>query len=138
MLVARFVFAQQQQMIRLAVQLIDPVEAGAGRHIELAADDGLDPRLFCGLVKIHASVHHAVIGDGDGGLSQLLQPLHQRLDAAGAVEKTELRMQMKMNEGRHAFSSSLSATRRRRRLLRPGRERGVGLSAHSSLRERSG
>ena len=71
----------------LIVQLVDLVKAAAGRHIQLTADDGLDPGLFGGLVEIHAAVHDTVIGDGNGGLSQFLHPLHQRAQTAGAVQQ---------------------------------------------------
>ena len=86
-LVALLVFAQQNQVPRLIVQLVHLVKPGAGRHVQLAADDGLDPRLFGGLVEIHAAVHDAVVGDGHRGLAQLLDPLHQRTQAAGAIQQ---------------------------------------------------
>ena len=56
----------------VAVDLIYLVKTGAGGHIHLTADDGLDARLFCSLIKLHAAVHHAVVGAGNGGLSALL------------------------------------------------------------------
>ncbi len=86
-LVAGHVFAQQHQMPGLIVQLVDLIKAAAGGNVQLTADDGLDPGLFGGLVEIHAAVHHAVVGDGNGGLSQLLHPLHQRAQTAGAVQQ---------------------------------------------------
>ena len=86
-LVAGHVFTQQNQMPGLIVQLVDLVKAAAGSHVQLAADDGLDPGLFGGLVEIHAAVHDAVVCNGNGGLSQLLHPLHQRAQTAGAVQQ---------------------------------------------------
>ena len=90
--VALHAFAQEDQMEGVGIQLIDPVKARPRRHIKLAADDGLDAGLFCRLVKIHAAIHDAVVRDGAGRLPQLLEPLHQRVDAAGAVQKAVFRM----------------------------------------------
>ena len=96
--VARLVHAQQHQMPRLAVQLVHLVEPGAGRDVHLTADDRVDALRLAGAVKIHAAVHHAVVGDGDAGLAQLLHPLGQRIDAARAVQQGILRMHMKMGK----------------------------------------
>ena len=39
----------------VAVDFVDLIEAGAGGHIDLAADDGLDARLFGGLIELRHS-----------------------------------------------------------------------------------
>ena len=72
-------------MIGAVVHLMDPVEAGPGGHIDLAADDGLDALLLGCPVKIHRPVHDPVVGDGHGGLPQGLGPGHQAVNPAGAV-----------------------------------------------------
>ena len=94
--VALFVPAQEHQVGEGGVKLVDLLKAGAapGGHIDLAADDGLDPRLPAGPVKVDRPVHDAVIGDGYRVLPQLLHPLHQLFDPAGSVQKGKFRMQM--------------------------------------------
>ena len=64
------VFTQQHQMVSLVVKPMYLVEPGAGRHVDLAADDRLDPVFFAGPVKVHRAVHHAMVGDGHRLLPQ--------------------------------------------------------------------
>ena len=90
--VTHLVFAQQNQVPGLTVQLVDTVKPGPGRHIDLAADDRLDALRLAGAVKINDPIHSAVVGDSHGGLSQLLHPLHQLGDTAGPVQKGIFRM----------------------------------------------
>ena len=94
--IARLVFAQQHQVLGLVVHAVDPVGHGAGRHIDLAADDGLDARRLGRAVKVNDAVHDAVVRDRHGGLSQLGSPLDKLPDAAGAVEQAVFRMHMKV------------------------------------------
>ena len=100
-LIAGVVFAEQHQMIRLRIQLVDPVEARAARHIDLAPDDRLDPVLFRRAVKIDHAVHDAVVGDGDGLLPLPAHGFHQAADPAGSVQQAVFRMKMQMNESAH-------------------------------------
>ena len=83
--VAGLVFAQQNQVV-VAVDFIYLIKAGTGGNIDLTADNGLDARLFSGFIKLHTTVHHAVVGAGNGGLSTLLHPLHQLVDTASTVQ----------------------------------------------------
>ena len=85
--VARLVFAQQDQVGIVVVAAVLLVAEIARRHIDLAADDRLDARAAAGLVEGDCAVHHAVIGDRDGALSQLFDALGQRVGPAGAVEQ---------------------------------------------------
>ena len=97
-MIARLVFAQEHQMIALAVECVDLVKARARRDIDLAADDGLDARRLCRLVKVDHAVHIAVVGDGDRRLSQLLHARDEVADAARAVEQAELGMNMEVDK----------------------------------------
>ena len=106
--VARLVFAQQDEVAGRAVQLVDPVEAGAGGHIDLTADDGLDPLRLAGPVKVDDAVHVAVVGNGDGGLAQLLDPLGQLRDAAGPVQEGVFGVDVQVGEGHGGTSFFLS------------------------------
>ena len=83
------------------VKLVDLLKAGAapGGHIDLAADDGLDPRLPAGPVKVDCPVHDAVIGDGYRVLPQLLHPLDQQGNAAGPVQQGIFGMDMQVDKG---------------------------------------
>ena len=83
-------------MARLVVHAIYPIVARARRHIDLAADNRLDSRLFGGLVEINAAVHIAVVRDCDCLLSQLFDPVHDLADAARTVEQAEFCVHMQM------------------------------------------
>jgi len=85
----------------LGVVLVDLLEAGAppGGHVDLAADDGLDPRRLAGPVEVHRAVHDPVVRDGYGGLAQLPDPLCQTVDAAEAVQEAVFGVDVKVNEG---------------------------------------
>ncbi len=83
-----------------------PVEAGAGGHVRLDPEDGLDaprPRL---LVEVQGSEHDPVVGEPHGRHAQLLGLLEDaggsRLggdgDAGEAVEEGELGVRVKMDE----------------------------------------
>ncbi len=82
----------------VAVDLVDLIETGAGGNVDFAPDDGLDARLFGRLIKLHAAVHHAVVGTGNGGLAALLHPIHQLIDAACAIQQAVFRMDMEVGK----------------------------------------
>jgi hypothetical protein len=63
------------------------IEPAARRHINFAADDGLDAFLAGGLVKINHPMHRAVIGDRERGEFQFVGLVHQAIEAAGAIEQ---------------------------------------------------
>ena len=109
--VAFLVFAQQHQVPGLAVEAVDTVAHAARGHIDLAADDGAYAGGLGGLVKINDAVHNAVVRDGHGVLPQRLDPLHDRADAACAVEQAVFGMDVKMNEC-HSYSFASSTNLR--------------------------
>ena len=94
--VALLVAAQQHQVREGGVVLVDLLKAGAapGRHIDLAADDRLHPRILAGPVEVDDAVHDPVVGDGNRLLADVLYPLHQLFDAAGPVQQGKLSMQV--------------------------------------------
>ena len=59
-------------------------------EVGLEADDRLDPVLAAGLVEVDGAVHHAVVGEAQGRLSELRRAGRHRLDLAGAVEQRVL------------------------------------------------
>ena len=97
--VARLVLAQQNQVGIVVVAAVLLVRHAARGDVDLAADDGLHARLAAGLVKGHGAEHHAVIGQRDGLLAQLLDALCERVDAAGAVEQGVFAVDVQMNKG---------------------------------------
>ena len=88
-------------MVGGGIQPVDLIEARAGGHIDLAADDGADALLFALLVKIDDAVHDAVVGNSDSGLSQRLGTLYQSLDAAGAIEEAVFAVDVQMDKIGH-------------------------------------
>ena len=82
----------------VAVDLVYFIKTGAGGNVDLTADDRLDACFFRRLVKLHAPIHHPVVGAGNGSLSALLHPVHQLVDAAGTVQQAVLGMDMKMDK----------------------------------------
>ena len=70
------------------------------RDVDLAADDGLDGRVFLRyLEKFLDPVHVAVVGDGQGGHAEFLGPLEKVLDRRLAVEDRVLGMDVQVDEG---------------------------------------
>ena len=51
-----------------------------------------------GLIEIHRPVHDPVVGDRNGGLTQFLGALNKPLDAAGAVQEAELRVNVQVDK----------------------------------------
>ncbi len=95
--VAGLVFAQQDQMV-VAVDAVDFIVPRTGGHVHFAPDDGLNTGRHGGVVELDAAVHNAVVGDGHGGLAQLLDALEQPVDAARAVQQTVFGVQVQVCE----------------------------------------
>ena len=81
-------------MAGLAVEFVLLVKACARGDVHLAADDGLDALGLAGAVKVDHAVHHAVVGDGAGGLPHRLDELGEVADTACAVEQAVFGMDM--------------------------------------------
>ena len=131
------VFAEQNKVVAFLIQAVHLVRHPPGGHIDLAADDGLDPRCLGSFIEINAAVHDTVIGQGHGGLPQLLYPVHKAVDAAGAVQQAILAMDMKMYKT-HCSASFASSTIRFSRWFMAGFVMGGSIMAASSAREDSG
>ena len=99
-LVALLVFRQQREMERgVPGRGRFLFEERARRHVNLAPDDRLDPRLFRGLVELHRAIHHAVIGDRHRRHVELLRLFHQVGNAHRAVEGGVFRVKVEMDKG---------------------------------------
>ena len=68
-------------------------------HIHLIADDRLDAGLTAELEQLDGAVHHAVIGEGQGGHAQLHCPLHHLRQLAGPIEEAVVAVVVERNEG---------------------------------------
>ena len=64
--------------------------------VRLQADDRLDAVLLRGLVELHGAVHHAVIGQPQGGLPEVRGPLCELVDLARSVQQRVLGMDVEM------------------------------------------
>ena len=139
--VAGHVFAQQNQVAVPFAARIGAVMPGARRDIDLAADDRMDAALFGGAVKVDCTVHHAMVGDGNGGLAELGDAVHQLLNAARPVQQAEFGVHMQVRKLFHQKgtpSCSAILRMRLRRWSRPGLEMGGENLAASSDRLASG
>ena len=96
--VALLILAQQNKVARLRVKFMLLIKARARGNIDLAADDGLDALGLAGAIKIDRTVHHAMVGDGAGGLPHRLNELWKVADAARTVKQTVFGMDMQMSE----------------------------------------
>ena len=71
------VLRQQNQMVITVVPACDlPVESGAGRHIDLTSENGIDPGLFRLPVKVDHPAHDPVVCDCRAVHAQFLYPCH--------------------------------------------------------------
>ena len=105
--VALVVHGQQDQVVVVfPVAAVDPLAlvAAARSHVDLAAEDRLDPGRHRLPVELHRAEHVAVVGHGDGRLPQALGPLDQRGDLVGAVQQAVLGVAMKVYEVVHSHS----------------------------------
>ena len=88
---------QQYQMIGAAFRAA-AVVAAVVRHIDLAADNGLDTHFLALGIKVHHAVQVAVVGNGKGVHPQTFDLSHQFGDAADAVQHTVFGVGMEMGE----------------------------------------
>ena len=95
--VAGFVFTQQDQ-VAVAVNAVHLIKAGAGRNIDLTADDWLDARRLGSVKKRNAAIHNTVVSDGTGRLPHLLEPVKHPVNAAGTVKQAVLGMHMQVGK----------------------------------------
>ena len=110
--VALVVFRQQREVVLPVVQLRLAVEARAGRHVHLAAQDGLDAPFARFFIELDCAVKYAVIGEADSRKTQFLGAVHQLRHAAHAVEQAVVRMQMQVGKLLHEDTPLLGSAPR--------------------------
>ena len=98
-------------MVRVVVNTVHAIGNAAPGNIDLTADDGLDSGSLRSLIKINTAVHHTVIRNGYGGLSQFLDPVHHTVYAAGTVQQTVFGMYMQMGKAHRSISFASSTSR---------------------------
>ncbi len=99
-LVAGVVLSQQDHM-KAAIGVFVRwflIKSASTRHIRLAADNRLDPRLGRLFVELDRPEHIAVIGDREGGHFVLAGQLDYIVEPAGTVEERILAVGVEMDE----------------------------------------
>ena len=77
-MVSDIILRKQDQMISLDMgNGTVPLFIAVGRHVSLAADNGLEPGFLHGVVKLKTSAHDAVVGNGTGFHSGILDSRDQ-------------------------------------------------------------
>ena len=90
---------EHEVIVRLAaVPGPRPLAPIARGDVGLHADDRLDAGLFRFLLEVPGAVQIAVIGDGEGGLFELLRAADQVADSIGAIEQRIFGMTVEMDE----------------------------------------
>ena len=93
-----FIFNQQDKMIIFLIKRLIFIKSCSRRNINLTSDYRLNPLLFTLFIKIHCAVHITVVGYCKRGHPQFFSTRNKPVRTANAIEKTELRMKMKMSE----------------------------------------
>ena len=118
--VALVVGGQQRQVVALDLAL---VHRAVVDEVGLEPDDRLDPVLLGGLHELDRAVHHAVVGQAEGGLVERRGARGERVDLARAVEQRVLGVDVEVGAAggthgrgpRDAASDASSVTRPLRR-----------------------
>ena len=103
--VTNLVFYKQNEVVIFAVKIFILIVPTAWRNINFTAYNRLDALLFALTIKIHGTIHIAVVGYGKGSHPQLLCTTDKLAQTASTVKQAELRVQMKMSE--HTITSLL-------------------------------
>jgi hypothetical protein len=84
------------------------VEARPSGDVDLAAENGLDPGRPCLVVELERTEEVAMVRHPDGRHADAADPLEERVELDGAVEKRVLGVEVEMDElARHAHSHSI-------------------------------
>jgi hypothetical protein len=79
------------------------------RDVHFTADNGLNSRACCRVIEPDGSEQIAMIGNGHRGHAIAGRGLRKHVVVDSAVEQTESRMQVKMDELRQRYSHSIVA-----------------------------
>ncbi len=106
-LITGLVLSQEQQVRGFAVFLRVVLLHRAGCHVGLQPDDGLDPGVLGGVIKLDHTEHRPVVSDGQGGHVHLFGALDQLLDITEAVEQRVFGVNVEVGEG-HGQTDKMS------------------------------
>ena len=98
--VALFVLCEDEQVVVVVALRIGAMVVFLA-DVELAAENGMDAVVLCRVEKMHRAVDVAVVGNGDGLLTDAGDVLDELFNVAGAVEQGVVGVEMKMSEFRH-------------------------------------
>ena len=102
--VALIGLGEQHEVVLRRARHAAAVLAVTRRHVDFAAEDGVQPARPRVIVKDHRREHVSVLGDRDRRHLQLDGLIQQFVDAARAVEQRELGVQVKVDELAHSHS----------------------------------
>jgi hypothetical protein len=91
---------EERQVVGPFARSPSPLLRGGARVVDeicLEAQDRLDPLCAAGLVMLHSSVHHAVIGESQSRHPKLRRPRRHGVDLARAVQQRVLAVNVQMN-----------------------------------------
>ena len=110
--VALKIFRPQREMMRvfLLVQMRVFVGVFTRRDVGFHADYGLNAFGFARFVKVNRAIHHAVIGDREGGHIHFRSAFRQVFNAIGAVEQRVLGVNVKVTETAGTFAHGSDVT----------------------------
>ena len=95
----RLVHRQQGQVAVRVFHRAGLVGAAPRGDVRLVAGDRLDPLRFALQVELERAVHVPVVGQRQGGHSELFGPFDQAVDLSRAVQKRIVGMDVQMGEG---------------------------------------
>ena len=97
-LIALLVFTQKNQVIRPCLAALGLFKSRTRGNVDLTADNGLDACFFARFIKLHHTVHSAVVGNGDSVVSAFGSACGDIRNTACAVQQTVFAVQMQVYE----------------------------------------
>jgi hypothetical protein len=98
--VALIIHGKKDEMVRI-VRTPLFIEAGLGSNVCLTADYGFYAMVKGAKVKVYSTEHVSMVGYAARRYPVRFGEIKQTVETDGAVEKTELRVQVKMDEFAH-------------------------------------
>ncbi len=106
--VARFVFGEEEQVIRAAIEFLIAVASRARGKVRFKTDDRFDTRLLARIMEFDRGEHRAVIGDGEGALVIFFRALRELSRMRQPVEETVFGMDVQVNKFRGHFGLQIA------------------------------
>ena len=100
--IARFVFGEQQKMIRRTVEFAVAVAHAARREVTLDADDRFHAVVFARVMKFNCREHGAVVGDSNGGHAIFFGARGKSFGTRQTIEQRVFGMNVEVDEFSHS------------------------------------